>query len=133
MDPDSREVAGVFQMYCGESHREAHATAGANVLRYLDFFGSIDAKSPHRSKSYEHHKGGTKGMFDGITSEMLDEQQLLLISDPAGLIERIEWAREYYGLSYFLLEIGQGGLAHARVMESLARFAQEVMPRFAEG
>ena len=128
-DPRSREVAGVFQMYCGESHAEAHAVAGRKVIRYLDFFGSIDAKSPHRSKSYEHHRGGTKGMFEGITSEMLDEQQLLLISDPKGLIERIEWAVDYYGLDYFLLEVGQGGLPHERVMESLTRFAKEVIPR----
>lgn len=131
-DPATREVAGVFQMYCGETHREAHAIAGASVIRYLDFFGSIDAKSPHRSKAYAAHQGGTKGMFDGITSEMLDAQQLLLISDAAGLVERIEWARAYYGLDYFLLEIGQGGLPHERVMESLGRFAREVMPRFAE-
>jgi alkanesulfonate monooxygenase SsuD/methylene tetrahydromethanopterin reductase-like flavin-dependent oxidoreductase (luciferase family) len=132
-DPATREVAGVFQMYCGETHREAHATAGRNVIRYLDFFGSIDAKSPHRSKAYEHHRGGTKGMFEGITSEMLDEQQLLLISDPAGLVERIEWARDYYGLDYFLLEVGQGGLAHERVVESLSRFAREVLPRVGGG
>jgi len=128
-DPRSREVAGVFQMYCGETHRDAHAVAGGKVIRYLDFFGSIDAKSPHRSKAYEHHRGGTKGMFEGITSELLDEQQLLLISDPNGLVERIEWAKEYYGLDYFLLEVGQGGLAHERVVESLTRFAREVVPR----
>lgn len=128
-DPRSLEVAGVFQMYCGDSHAEAHAEAGVNVIRYLDFFGSIDAKSPHRSKAYEHHRGGTKGMFANITSQMLDEQQLLLISDPKGLIERIEWAVDYYGLDYFLLEVGQGGLAHERVTESLTRFAREVMPR----
>lgn len=130
-DPATREVAGVFQMYCGESHREAHATAGPRVIRYLDFFGSIDAKSPHRSKAYAHHLAGTKNMFDGVTSEMLDAQQLLLISDSKGLIERIEWAKEYYGLSYFLLEVGQGGLPHARVVESLERFAREVMPHVA--
>ncbi len=69
-------------------------------------------------------------MFDGVTSEMLDAQQLLLVSDPAGLVERIEWAREYYGLDYLLLEVGQGGLAPERVEESLTRFAKEVIPRF---
>jgi alkanesulfonate monooxygenase SsuD/methylene tetrahydromethanopterin reductase-like flavin-dependent oxidoreductase (luciferase family) len=132
-DPASREVAGVFQMFCGETHAEAHAVAGSNVIRYLDFFGSIDAKSPHRSKAYAHHQRGTKGMFDGVTSQMLDAQQLLLISDAKGLVERIEWARDYYGLSYFLLEVGQGGLAHERVMESLTRFARDVIPRFGGG
>jgi len=130
-DPARLEVAGVFQMFCGETHREAHRVAGGHVLDYLAFFGSIDARSPHRSKAYEHHGTGTRDMFAGVTSEALDEQHLLLISDPAGLVERIEWAREYYGLDYLLLEIGQGGLAPARVEESLTRFATEVMPRFA--
>ena len=68
-------------------------------------------------------------MYAGVTSQMLDEQKLLLISDPEGLRQRIEWAHEYYGLDYFLLEIGQGGLAHERVEESLRLFAREVMPR----
>jgi alkanesulfonate monooxygenase SsuD/methylene tetrahydromethanopterin reductase-like flavin-dependent oxidoreductase (luciferase family) len=131
-DPRERDIAGVFQMFCGESHEEAHRTAGGHVIDYLNFFGSIDARSPHRSKAYEHHQGGTKGMFDGVTSQMLDEQQLLLISDPKGLIERIEWAREYYGLNYLLLEVGQGGIAPERVRESLSRFAREVMPHFGE-
>jgi alkanesulfonate monooxygenase SsuD/methylene tetrahydromethanopterin reductase-like flavin-dependent oxidoreductase (luciferase family) len=126
------DVAGVFQMFCGESHAEAHKVAGGHVIEYLDFFGSIDARSPHRSKAYEHHGGGTKGMFDGVTSEMLDAQKLLLISDSAGLVERIEWAREYYGLNYLLLEVGQGGIAPKLVEESLVRFSREVMPRFSE-
>ena len=130
-DPARLEVAGVFQMFCGETHAEAHRIAGGPVLDYLAFFGSIDARSPHRSKAYEHHGSGTREMFAGVTSEALDEQHLLLLSDAAGLVERIEWAREYYGLDYLLLEIGQGGLAPARVEESLTRFAEEVMPRFA--
>jgi len=132
-DPAELEVAGVFQMFCGDTHEGAHRTAGDDVIRYLDFFGSIDARSPHRSKAYEHHtgSGGTRGMYDGITSKMLDEQKLVLISDPAGLVERIEWAREYYGVTYLLLEVGQGGLSHEHVEESLSRFAAEVMPHFA--
>ena len=130
-DPAGLEVAGVFQMFCGESRQEAHRLAGPHVVDYLTFFGSIDARSPHRSKAYEHHGRGSQELFQGLTSESLDEQGLLLFGDAAGLVERIEWAREYYGLDYLLLEVGQGGLAPARVEESLARFATEVMPRFA--
>ena len=133
-DPHEKDVAGVFQMYCGEDYAEAHRVAGGCVVRYLEFFASIDEMRPHRSKAYEHHKGGTRQMFAGVTSEMLDEQKLLLIGDPETLIDRIRWSREYYGLNYLLLEIGQGGLAHDLVMESLERFAREVMPHFtAEG
>jgi alkanesulfonate monooxygenase SsuD/methylene tetrahydromethanopterin reductase-like flavin-dependent oxidoreductase (luciferase family) len=131
--PNNLDVAGVFQMFCGETHAEAHREAGGRVIDYLKFFGSIDARSPHRSKAYEHHKGGTEQMFDGVTSETLDEQGLLLVSDPRGLVERIEWAQKYYGLNYLLLEVGQGGLVHERVQESLVRFSRDVMPRFPRG
>jgi len=130
LDATGLDVAGVFQMYCGDTHAEAHRVGGSRVIEYLKFFGSIDARSPHRSKTYAHHQSGTQSMFDGVTSEMLDKDQLLLVSDPSGLIERIEWARSYYGLTYFLLEVGQGGLPHEQVQESLTRFAEEVMPRF---
>lgn len=129
-DPAALDVAGVFQMFCGATHAEAHRVAGGRVIDYLKFFGSIDARSPHRSTAYEHHKRGTEQMFDGLTSEILDEQGLLLVSDPAGLVQRIEVAQAYYGLTYLLLEVGQGGLAHDHVAESLTRFATEVIPRF---
>jgi hypothetical protein len=42
----------------------------------------------------------------------------------------VGWARDYYGLNYFLLEIGQGGLPHADVLRSLEHFARHVMPVF---
>jgi alkanesulfonate monooxygenase SsuD/methylene tetrahydromethanopterin reductase-like flavin-dependent oxidoreductase (luciferase family) len=130
-DPASRDVAGVFQMYCGESDAHAHSTAGGSVIRYLEFFSAIDRRSPHRSKAYEHHQGGSANMYAGVTSEMLSEQRLALIGDPATLCERIRWAEDFYGLNYLLLEVGQGGLPHAEVVASLTRFANEVMPRFA--
>jgi alkanesulfonate monooxygenase SsuD/methylene tetrahydromethanopterin reductase-like flavin-dependent oxidoreductase (luciferase family) len=129
-DPASRDVAGVFQMYCGESDAHAHATAGDAVIRYLAFFSAIDRRSPHRSKAYEHHQGGSAEMYAEVTSEMLSEQRLALIGDPATLIERIGWARDFYGVNYLLLEVGQGGLPHAEVVASLQRFASDVMPHF---
>lgn len=130
LDPASRSVLGVMQMYCGESYEASHREAGEAVLRYLAFFAAIDQKRPHQSKAYEHHKGGTREMFDGMTSQALDEQRLVLMGDPETLIDRIEWLRDYYGLDYLLLEMGQGGLPHAQVMESLERFGREVMPHF---
>ena len=62
---------------------------------------------------------------------MLSEQRLVLMGDPETLIERVQWAREFYGLNYLLLEVGQGGLPHAEVVASLERFAKHVMPHFA--
>ncbi len=130
VEPATREVAGVYQMFCGESDVEAHRTAGSRVLDYLDFFGSIDERSPHDSVAYAHHQGGTRKLFAGVTSEVLDEQRLVLIGSPETLVDRIRWAREYFGIDYLLMEVGQGGLAHEEVVSSLKRFAKEVMPHF---
>ena len=131
IDPSERHVAGVFQMFCGKDDPHAHGSAGEAVIRYLRFFGAIDEKSPHRTAAYEHHQGGSSEMFEGVTSEMLSEQRLALIGGPETLIERIRWAQDYYGLDTVLLEVGQGGLPHEEVVESLERFASEVIPAFA--
>jgi len=130
IDPSQRDVAGVFQMYCGTSDAQAHATAGEAVIRYLRFFGSIDQRSPHRTQAYEHHRGGSSDMYANVTSEMLSEQRLALIGEPETVVERIRWASDFYGVNYLLLEVGQGGLPHKEVVASLARFAEHVMPHF---
>ena len=111
-------------------HADVHGPPDVYYGHVLDQIVLAEELGYHSAWFGEHHQGGTKGMYDGITSTMLDEQKLLLISDPAGLVERIEWAREYYGLDDLLLEIGQVGLAHERVVESLTRFSREVMPAF---
>jgi alkanesulfonate monooxygenase SsuD/methylene tetrahydromethanopterin reductase-like flavin-dependent oxidoreductase (luciferase family) len=123
-DPATRDVAGVFQMYCGESDAEALRTSGDCIVAYLRFFselgrrGSTSQRDP-RTDAYSE-----------ISIETLDRDRLVLVGAPDKLIELVGWARDYYGLNYFLLEIGQGGLPHADVLRSLERFARHVMPVF---
>jgi hypothetical protein len=56
--------------------------------------------------------------------------RVLLIGPPATLIERVHWAQEFYGATYLILEVAQGGSPHHIVMRSLERFAKYVMPTF---
>ena len=129
-NPAERDVAGVFQMYCGESNKEAHRNGGQHVLNYYKFFGSLDQRSPHTSRSFEHYQGGVSRLFAGLTYEELDKRNLIMIGDPDNLVERIQWAQEYFGTNYLILEVAQGGMPHKYVMPSLERFAKSVMPHF---
>jgi hypothetical protein len=59
--------------------------------------------------------------------------RVLLIGDPDTLIEQVRWTADFYGATYLILEVAQGGEPHAYVMRSLERFAKHVMPCFAVG
>ncbi len=131
-DPAQREIAGVYQMYCGETNQEAHRHGGQHVFDYYHFFGSLALRRPHTSPSFDRHKVMLEG-FAGATYDDLDSRNLILIGDPDNLIERIRWAQEFYGTNYLLLEVAQGGMQPEHVVASLERFAKYVMPAFRNG
>jgi alkanesulfonate monooxygenase SsuD/methylene tetrahydromethanopterin reductase-like flavin-dependent oxidoreductase (luciferase family) len=127
-DPATREVAGVYQMYCGDSWEEARDHGGVHALQYYKFFDSLDRRSRHTSATYERYKHGTG--FTARTYEELDAMRVLLIGPPETLIDRVRWTQEFYGATYLILEVAQGGAPHQTVMRSLERFAEHVMPLF---
>ena len=131
-DPAERNIAGIFQMYCGESNEEAHRHGGQHVFNYYNFFGSLAARRPHTSHTFDRHKIMLEG-FSGVTYDDLDKKNLILIGDPDNLIKRIRWAEEFYGTNYILLEVAQGGMPTENVVASLKRFAKYVMPAFENG
>jgi alkanesulfonate monooxygenase SsuD/methylene tetrahydromethanopterin reductase-like flavin-dependent oxidoreductase (luciferase family) len=120
-DPATRDVAGVFQMYCGESDAEALRTSGDCILAYLRFFSALGRRTSRARDT-------RSDAYGEISIDTLDRERLILVGAPDKLIELVRWAQEFYGLNYFLLEVGQGGLPHADVVRSLERFAREVMP-----
>jgi alkanesulfonate monooxygenase SsuD/methylene tetrahydromethanopterin reductase-like flavin-dependent oxidoreductase (luciferase family) len=127
-DPATREVAGVYQMYCGDSWQESRDHGGVHALQYYKFFEALDRRSVHTSAAYEGYKRGV-----GLSQhkyEELDAMRVLLIGEPETLIERVRWSQEFYGATYLILEVAQGGEPHEYVMRSLERFAKYVMPAF---
>lgn len=129
-DPATREVAGVYQMYCGDSPKEAREHGGVYALNYYKFFESLDRRLRHTSASYERYKRGLS--FSAYSYDDLDKMRVLLIGDPDTLIERVRWTADFYGATYLILEVAQGGEPHEYVMRSLERFAKYVMPEFPE-
>ena len=134
-DPAERDVAGLYQMYCGEDEKEARVHGQIYASRYLKFFGALDQRCPWHPPSGRGHLYGTfvpdwvKNLarisrgFDGQSHEFM-------IGDPETLIKRIRRANEYYGTNYLILEVAQGGVPHEYVIRSLERFAKYVMPAF---
>ena len=120
-DPATRDVAGVCQMYCGTSDEEAHRIGGPHVMNYYGFFASLNERSPHTSKAFEHYQNLTDRK-DAMKYEDLDRKNLLMIGSPETLIRRIREMRDF--------EIAQGGMDPARAVASLERFSKEVMPVF---
>lgn len=131
-DPATRDIGGVFQMYCGESNEEARRNGAAHAFNYFRFFGTLDRRAPHakESQDYARYRGGISRVFEGASYEAFEQGRLLMIGDPETLIERIRWAEDYYGVNYLIFEVAQGGAPHDLVMRSLERFAQHVMPAF---
>jgi alkanesulfonate monooxygenase SsuD/methylene tetrahydromethanopterin reductase-like flavin-dependent oxidoreductase (luciferase family) len=115
-------------MYCGDSWEEARDHGGVHALQYYKFFDSLDRRSRHTSATYERYKQGSG--FTSRTYEELDAMRVLLIGTPETLIERVRWSQEFYGATYLILEVAQGGEPHHTVMRSLERFAKHVMPAF---
>ncbi|MBV1876012.1 MAG: LLM class flavin-dependent oxidoreductase [Pseudomonadales bacterium] len=129
-DPETRDVAGVFQMYCGETNAEARRNGGEYVLNYLEYFRHLAARSNFTTSDFSAHQRGSGSVDRMAGYDDMDRQNLVMIGDPDNLIERIKWAREYYGTNYLIFEIAQGGMSPDKVIPSLERFARYVMPEF---
>ncbi len=129
-NPAERDVAGVYQLYCGATNEEAHREGGGYMLQYFKFFTDLDRIKSLTSAAFAHYQGGVSRVFGGTTYEELDRQQLLMIGDPERITEHIRWAQEFYGTNYLIFEVAQGGVPHDKVLQSLERFAKSVMPHF---
>jgi alkanesulfonate monooxygenase SsuD/methylene tetrahydromethanopterin reductase-like flavin-dependent oxidoreductase (luciferase family) len=128
--PEEKEIAGVFQMYCGESQEEARRNGGQYALRYFEFFNSLDRRSQHDSESFRHHQGGMSKIFANKSYEDFEKERLMMIGEPAFLVDHIAWSREFFGINYLMMEVAQGGEPHELVKRSLKRFAERVIPAF---
>jgi alkanesulfonate monooxygenase SsuD/methylene tetrahydromethanopterin reductase-like flavin-dependent oxidoreductase (luciferase family) len=129
-DPATKDVAGVYQMYCDVTDESARREGLGYTVQYLKFFGGLDQARSLTSSAFSHYKGGVSRAFGNVTIEEMEQRKLFLIGSAERLIEHIGWAREFYDTNYLLLEVGQGGTPHNKILQSLERFATKVMPAF---
>jgi alkanesulfonate monooxygenase SsuD/methylene tetrahydromethanopterin reductase-like flavin-dependent oxidoreductase (luciferase family) len=130
-DPASKEIMAVYHMYCAERDDDVTATADPALGRYQAFTKATDmSRQAYRDPiAYKDWKG----FFENRESITLDQMKAsrAVIGRPEECIDRIRMLSERFGITYLCFEVNFGALPHARVKESMERFASQVMPAFA--
>jgi alkanesulfonate monooxygenase SsuD/methylene tetrahydromethanopterin reductase-like flavin-dependent oxidoreductase (luciferase family) len=131
VDPATREVLGVIQMYCADTEADAAQRGWSYTKNYLEFFSALDTRNPHQTAAYQNYKGSRSGRTMGdLTFEQFDQANLALIGTPDRLIEKLHWVEEFYEPDGLLLEVAQGGMPPEEVIPTCERFARHVMAQF---
>ena len=58
----------------------------------------------------------------------LDAGDCIIFGSLERCVQRLKRAQADYGLTYVIFEVNFGGLPHDKVLQSLERFAKNVMP-----
>jgi len=126
-DPASKEIMAVYHMYCG-SEAEVERYADPALGRYQAFTKATDqSRQAYRDPvAYKDWKGFFENR-ETITLEQMKASRAV-IGRPADCIEKARMLSERFGITYLCFEVNFGALPHDEVMESMQRFASEVMP-----
>ena len=132
-DPASKEIMAVYHMYCAESDADVAAHADAALARYQAFTKATDlSRQAYRDPvAYKEWQG----FFENRESITLDQMKATraVIGRPEECIEKVAMLSERFGLTQIAFEVNYGALPHQQVMKSMRLFAEQVMPRFADG
>jgi alkanesulfonate monooxygenase SsuD/methylene tetrahydromethanopterin reductase-like flavin-dependent oxidoreductase (luciferase family) len=124
------KVAATSFMYCGESEAEArrHGIPPAQYFNeQLQRYFTAWNRPDYTGASYAGHKDVYKVRPGGVDAEHLVENGTWLIGSPASLRRTLaRW--QGTGVDQMILMVQLGYAEHGRIMASLRRFAEEVMP-----
>lgn len=127
-DPASREVLAVYHLYCGADEADVREVADPALRRYQAFTTATD----QRRDAYRDPKdyAAWQGFFENRATITLEQMKAsrAVIGTSAECIDRIAMIAERYGVTYLSFEVNYGSLPTAKVVESLERFAAEVVP-----
>ena len=124
--PGQGEVMAVYHFYCGETAEQAIADTREPMLRYVQAVIASNKEAAY-SEQYKMYAALPQA-FAGFTYETLYPQRVIF-GDPAQCAARIEEIAAM-GVTNVSLLVDFGGLPHAKIMASMDRFAEAVMPRF---
>jgi probable F420-dependent oxidoreductase len=109
------EYPAARELYCGRTNAEARERGGEHVYQ---FYKDTYLKWPH-----PHLKE------KGITYENIVPDRFI-IGDPAHCIQAIEKFRRELGINHLMFRMQAPGITRAATLDSMRRFASEVMPHF---
>lgn len=126
-DPAHAQITAVYHLYCGASEADIAEFADPALARYQAFTKATDAsrqayRDPVAYKDW-------KGFFENRESITLEQMKAsrAVIGTPQECLDKVATLTERFGLTRMTFEVNFGALPHPRVMESLERFAEQVM------
>ena len=119
------EVLGVFHFYCGDSEQEAKETPRHAMHRYLEAVVKANPEDAY-SDQYASYKGLSQAFKTFDYDEYMYPHKVIF-GDPDQCVERIRQIREM-GVTNVSLIPNFGGLDHEKIMTSLKRFGEYVLP-----
>jgi len=129
-DPARKEIMAVYHMFCGETDAEVAEYADPALRRYQAFTKATDLsrqayRDPVAFKDW-------KGFFENRESITLEQMKATraVIGRPEECVEKVAMLTERFSLTHLAFEVNFGALPHDRVVRSMRRFAETVMPRF---
>ena len=134
-EPASFMYPVMQQVYCGVDADRAYdepQQACMNFFAKLSHLLPKEITDPNASggESYEQFRKTQRKIAD-LRYDYLYENAVLF-GDPERLIERIRSIHDATGLDYLIGWFNLGSLDHQLAKDSLRRFAEEVMPAFAD-
>ncbi len=132
-DPDSIEFPMNWQMHVAETEAVAKARTQEAFAWYFDKVMGLIPSGESVPATYEAYAEMAQAYDDagGFPIDHLQELGVVVIGDADGVSERIAEVRDDVGINRISCWFRIGGLGHDAVMDSMERFARDVMPRFA--
>jgi alkanesulfonate monooxygenase SsuD/methylene tetrahydromethanopterin reductase-like flavin-dependent oxidoreductase (luciferase family) len=126
-----REVALLFPLYIGETTSEAQTIPRDSIMHYFDVLGRrMVAGDTDPDITTGERNSEMRARLQRLTFDEVRET-VAIIGTAEHCIDRITWLREEFGLSELICWFNPGGLMpHDTVLESMRRFATQVMPHF---
>lgn len=125
------EIALMAPVYVSLSATEAREHPRTSILSYFHELGQMYSQRIDTLAEVYPRMREMKERLGSMTYEhMLDN--FAIFGEPAYCVERIQWFKETFGAGQFICWFNTGGkIPHAKVLESMRLFAEQVMPHFA--
>src|SRR2546426_1199833 len=127
----SDQMALMLPVHVGDSAAAARGTMRPGVLQYYQNLRTIFAQIP---ASYADHLPRLKTIEETIANLPYEKfcRDQAVYGDVAEVVDRLQAARDEFGLSQIICWFDQGSqLARAEVERTMRRFADQVMPKLA--
>jgi natural product biosynthesis luciferase-like monooxygenase protein len=130
-DPTAFEYPIMQQIYVGSDERDGHDRPRDYAMTYYRSLGRLLPSDEEMvSSDYDFYKKVGRNVAD-LRYEYLYNNGVAF-GDAEQVTGRIRTLAEATGMTYYIGWFNFGGIPHADAMRSVERFAEHVMPQFAE-